>query len=436
MHYKPMKIKHLSKLIALLAFIAILSCSKDEKPLEQVIQANFTSLELTSDINGNVLLASSEATFKVMGDDEVDYTAESVISVNGTPITGNTYTFESEGTYNVQAVYFNINSNTIAYEVISNAGRVVTIDRVKSLRNQPLTFRLFDTENNEFTNEATFYVNGVAISGNTFTSADAGNFEVYAAYDLAGIPQTSGIKNFEYYIPKRKIVLEDYTGTWCGYCPRVAGSINVVHAQTDQIAIVAIHKTSGSFPDPMHFGQLDILESQFNVTGYPAARINRTTRWFDPQNPQVVLDLLGQDAQVAMAVNSSITGDNLSVQIKIVSENGITAGHKLVAYLTESNIIYPQTNYYNTLQSSPYYNLGDPIPEFEHNEVLRNSLSAVLGDNLPESASFGETVKNYSLSLPSNYVRDNLKIVVMLVAEDNTALNGQFAKVGVNKNYE
>ncbi len=430
-----MKMKHLSKFIAFLSLILITSCSKDEKPLEQIQQANFTSLILTSSANGNILLASDVATFTVMGDDGVDYTAQSTISVNGTPISGNDYTF-GEGTYNVQATYFNISSNTLNYEVISNAGRVVTVERNKSLRNQPLSFKLFDTNNTDYTSEATFYVNGNAITGNTFTSPDAGIFEVYATYDLAGNTESTSTKNFEYYIPKRKIVLEDYTGTWCGYCPRVSGSIEVVHGQTDQIAVVAIHKTGGSLPDPMDFVDLEILENEFNVSGYPAARINRTTRWLDPQNPQVVMDLIGQDSQVSMAVNSSVAGNNLSVQVKIVSENGIAAGDKLVVYLTESNIIYAQTNYYNGDSNSPFFGLGNPIPAFVHNDALRNSLSAVLGDNLPESAAFGETVKNYSLALPSNYVNDNLKVVVMVVSADNTAINGQFAKVGVNKDFE
>lgn len=431
-----MKMKSLYKIIILAGFIAFLACSKDENPLKQVIEANFDSLTLSGSSNGNILLSSDEVVFRVIGDDEVDYTAEATITVNGTPISGDTYRFESEGTFEVKALYLNVNSNTINYEVISNAGRVVTIERKKSLRNQPLTFRLFDTNNIEYTNEATFYVNGSPISGSTFSSADAGNFEVYATYNLAGSEQQTSLKAFEYYIPKRKIVLEDYTGTWCGYCPRVSGAIEAVHEVTDRIAVVAIHKTGGSLPDPMDFVDLEILEDEFNVSGYPAARINRTTRWFDPQNPQVVLDMIGQDSQVAVAITSTVTGDNLAVQVKVVSENGIAAGDKLVVYLTESKILYNQTNYYNGDSNSPFYNLGNPIIDFEHNDALRNSLSAVLGDNLPETAAFGQVEKSYSFNLPATYVRDNLKLVVMVVSADNTAINGQFAKVNTTKDFE
>ena len=47
----------------------------------------------------------------------------------------------------------------------------------------------------------------------------------------------------------KRVLIEDYTGTWCGNCTRVALAIERVLAKTDRAEIVAIHNGD----DPYHF---------------------------------------------------------------------------------------------------------------------------------------------------------------------------------------
>ncbi|MCB0399471.1 MAG: Omp28-related outer membrane protein [Winogradskyella sp.] len=315
----------------------------------------------------------------------------------------------------------------------------ITVDKLvrkSSLRNQEIPFKIINESGVDVTDLATFYVDGNPIDGSVFTSPTVGEFEVYGVYMDEGVEITTNTETFSVIIPKRKVVVEDYTGTWCGFCPRVAGAITDLHEVTDDITVVAIHETAISFPDPMHFDQIQLLKDAFGVQGFPAARINRSTDWPTPHTLDMVTSMAGQDTNMSIAINSELTDNDLLVQINVVYEEGSVQGDKLVVYLVENGIIYGQVNYYDQDSTSPFYQMGDPISNFEHNEVLRESLSSVLGDVIPSTEALTEYITSFNISLPSEYVVDNLDIIAMVVDSNNTAKNSQHAHVNEDKSYE
>lgn len=315
----------------------------------------------------------------------------------------------------------------------------ITVDKLvrqASLRNQEIPFKIINEAGEDVTALATFYVDGEPVSGSVFSSATIGEFEVYGVYMEDGVEITTNTESFSVIIPKRKVVVEDYTGTWCGFCPRVAGAITDLHEETDDITVVAIHETANSFPDPMHFDQVQLLKDAFGVEGFPAARINRVVDWPTPHPNGDITSIAGLDTNLAVALNSELTNSELLVQVNVVYEEGSVQGDKLVVYLLEDHIIHDQINYYNEDTTSPFYNLGDPIPSFEHNEVLRASLTSVLGNTIPSTEALIEYVTSFTINIPSSYDSDNLSVVAMVVAENNTAKNSQFAHVNEDKSYE
>ena len=315
----------------------------------------------------------------------------------------------------------------------------ITVDKLvrkASLQNQDIPFKIINEQDEDVTSLATFYVNGEAITGSSFTSNVIGDFEVYGVYIQDGVEITTNTESFSVIIPKRKVVVEDYTGTWCGFCPRVSAALHSLEEETDNITVVAIHETANSFPDPMHFNQVQLLKDAFNVEGFPAARINRTVDWQTPHPNSDVTSIAGLDTNLAIAINSELTGNELLVQVNVVYEEGSNLGDKLVVYLVEDGIINDQVNYYNDDTTSPFYQMGDPIPDFVHNEVLRNSLSSLLGDNIPSTPALTEYITSFTIDIPSNYVTENLSVIAMVVDENNLAKNSQFAHIGVDKSYE
>ena len=313
---------------------------------------------------------------------------------------------------------------------------VEKIVRQASLKNQIIPFSVLNEMGDDVTATTTFYVDGQEITGNTFSSPTVGEFEVYGKYTENGVLITTNTVPFSVIIPKRKVVLEDYTGTWCGYCPSVAHAVELAHDATNDIAVVAIHKTASSLPDPMHFDDVEILQNEYGVSGFPSARINRSTVWNTPYDIANIVSMAGVETDLAIAILSKLDGNTLTVRTDVVFENGSLSGDKLVVYLLESGIIHEQTNYYNTDVTSPYYQLGNPIPNFVHNEALRLSLTEVLGDNISATAELEEFSKTFSVTISAEYNQANLSLVAMVVNADNSARNSQFADVSEDKAYE
>ena len=309
--------------------------------------------------------------------------------------------------------------------------------REASLRNQEIPFKIINEAGVDLSLEATFYVDGVAINGNIFISETVGEFQVYGVYTENGVIITTNTEIFKVIIPKRKVVIEDYTGTWCGFCPIITAAIEEVHAVTEDIAVIAIHKTGSGDPDLLNFPQVDELRDAFGVTSYPTGKINRTTNWLSPYNPEDVLLMAGTDTNLAIAVNSELSDANeLVVEVDVVYKDGSMPGDKLVVYLLESGVVQDQVNYFNNDQTSPYYQLGNPIPGFVHNDGLRNSLTNLTGDEISGVEALKTYTRTFSLMVPENYNNENLSIVAMVVSSDNSARNAQFAEVGENKPYE
>jgi thiol-disulfide isomerase/thioredoxin len=313
---------------------------------------------------------------------------------------------------------------------------VEKIVRQSSLRDQIIPFSVLNEIGDDVTATTTFYVDGEEITGNTFSSPIIGEFEVYGTYSENGVLVTTNTVPFSVIIPKRKIVVEDYTGTWCGYCPSVAHAVEEAHAATSDIAVVAIHKTASSIPDPMHFDDIQLLQDEFGVFGFPSARINRATVWSSPYDLESIVSMAGVETDLSIAILSKLDSNILTVQTDVVYENGSGNGDKLVVYLLESGVIHEQTNYYNSDATSPFYQQGNPIPDFVHNEALRISLTEVLGDNIAATAELEEFSKTFTVAIPADFNIANLSLVAMVVNTDNSARNAQYATIGEDKAYE
>jgi thiol-disulfide isomerase/thioredoxin len=430
------------KILFLFAFIAIVGCSKKEDPLGAPTEN--LSITLTSDAGTDeleVLTVNQLVNFIITGNDGEDYTSSAKIYVNDSEIQGSSYTFSTTGTFTVKALYESVASNILNFEVIAETERALTIDVTRAMNNQTITFGLLDSDGNNTASEATFYVNNAAISGFTYSSAIEATYEVYAEYIINGETYTSSEKTFSVYVPKRNVVLEDYTGTWCGFCLKALVAIDSVKVLTPHVSVVAIHE-NGSNPDPMHFPQIDDLQAEFDVPdSFPQTQLNRTVKWNATPPSSLIYDydvvtsIAGQETDLSVAISSQISGSTLSVDAKVIYRNGSEPGDKLVVYLLESGIIADQANYFNSNQNSPYFGMGNPIIGFVHNDALRNSLSGLFGDNIPETPAYEEYKKTYTFTIPSEYNANNLSFVVMVVKADNNAKNSQHAELGETKIY-
>ena len=87
-----------------------------------------------------------------------------------------------------------------------------------------------------------------------------------------GTSATGKLMTIAKYSP-RKTVIEEYTGTWCMWCPRGMAGLKRAHDEYgDDVVLMAIHSGSGSNVDPM---QVSAFSSRLSGRGFPSADVNR-----------------------------------------------------------------------------------------------------------------------------------------------------------------
>lgn len=232
---------------------------------------------------------------------------------------------------------------------------------------------------------------------------------------------------------QKNVLIEDYTGTWCGNCTRVAYAIDQVHLHTDKVVTVAIHNGN----DPYHFENFmplkDLIMPDSPALELPQSRLNRTITWLSPEpsNIQQAKGLTGNNSGLGLAISSSISNGmvNVEVNMKFVQNY---SGLKLVVYLLEDHLIRNQVNY------TSYYGNVNPVPNYEHNHVLRLNLTDLLGDPITENTTAGQQItKSFSIPVPSNISNpDNISFAAFIVQADNLSLNARHADLNENQTYQ
>jgi len=316
---------------------------------------------------------------------------------------------------------------------------IITADSSIKVINNTITFTVKDNLGTDLTGDAVFTVNSTTIVGNTFTSAVTGSFEVRATYmgissvplviTFTEVPETNFVK---------RLLVEDYTGTWCGYCPRVAFAIEQLHAQSENVVAVAIHRPSSNISsavyDPYNYDTTE-LEDLINVPGYPKGMLNRTIQWGFPEPDniaQAVALTQGENPKLGLALQPVITGSSISLTVKTQFSKNFS-NLKLVVYVLENGLVYAQHNY------TDYYNSVDVIQNYVHNHVLRGCLTPLLGESINNNDSVlnGIYTKTFNATLPANVTNiNNVEFVAFIVDATGKAINVRKAAAGDVQEFE
>ena len=294
------------------------------------------------------------------------------------------------------------------------------------ITNQPITFSVFNESGADLTNISIFYIDGTQNENNEIIHLNEGNHNVYAEYFTNGQLYTTESKNYSVVNPETKLLLEDFTGTWCGYCPPVKYAIQqALEMYPNKITVVATHQN-----DQFAISQEEELINGLGPFGLPEARINRAIEWFDPYELNELDSYYNDENDIAISIDSNIENEILQIKVRFVSRNALN-NHKLVVYLLEDGLIADQSNYLNFDETSYFYNQGNPIIDYEHNDVLRHTFTNVLGDQLGNIESYEDVINFYNIDLSTNnFQSENLRIVAFITDSENLTINSQYVSVG------
>lgn len=110
----------------------------------------------------------------------------------------------------------------------------------------------------------------------------------------AGTAQEGYIKVYEF-APRLNALVEDYTGSWCGYCPQgYVVMARLAESYPEETLLMAYH-----YADPMHISSLHTPSS---VSGYPTVMVNRGSLSLTSNSVTTILSKTNQCAEALVTV--------------------------------------------------------------------------------------------------------------------------------------
>lgn len=231
----------------------------------------------------------------------------------------------------------------------------------------------------------------------------------------------------------RNVLLEKFTGAWCGYCADGAVVMDeIIEDFPDDVIAVAIHDG-----DEMEFD--DSLRLAFSINSFPSAIVNR--KKFSTGTYEYTAEDMGRGkwyGRVSAERNAyspaslDITHgydpqSRMVTAIVDVEYSDYSAGdNRIVLMLVEDSLIgsgsgWDQANNYSGQVGHPYYGYGSPIPNFVHRHVLREYIdSDPFGTPgiVPKFMAPNATVtQQFEFALSSDYDSDQIYLVAALVGE-------------------
>lgn len=214
--------------------------------------------------------------------------------------------------------------------------------------------------------------------------------------------------------PAKKVIVEEATGAWCGYCPDGAVNLQSLMGSNPNVIGVAIHDN-----DQMAFADGNTVNAAY-ISGFPSGLVDRFK--FEGEDA-VELDR-GQWAAKAterqqMPTPVKITGTNtydagsrlLTVNLTARFYASISGDYRFNCYVVEDSCSgtgtgWNQSNYYNTTAGHPMNGLGNPIVGYQHRHVLRNMLGGSWGTATSIPATIvanTDYTKTFTFTLPAGY---------------------------------
>lgn len=215
----------------------------------------------------------------------------------------------------------------------------------------------------------------------------------------------------------RKVVVEEGTGTWCGYCPRgIVGMRTMLQNYPDNFIPIAVHDG-----DNMYSSSYGELNGRFS--GFPSCTMNRKYD-FDPnaanlekfyqQEVNQAVARIGMEAQWA---DEGMT----KVLIKTTSRFAfdMTEEYRIAYAVTESQVgPYMQANYYAGGEEMGGFEKEPGAVSILHDHVAR-SISTLNGEpgSVPaQPKGMTDYAYTYTLTLPDNIDnKQNIGLVVLLI---------------------
>lgn len=219
----------------------------------------------------------------------------------------------------------------------------------------------------------------------------------------------------------KKVLLFDFTGHQCQFCPRGARIATSLHAiYGEQLVVMAVHcgsfsnvNATGMYTYDFRTPEGNQLCSDFGISNFPNGSINFITKNGSILIPytswgSVVPSELSKApaAQISVTPTFNATNRELTAEVSSSFITSRSGNYNLAVYLIEDSIINWQLDFDANPQDNPNY---------VHNHVLRTSFSGTYGELLASNPAAGSSFnKQYTLTLNNGYNEKHCAIVAFV----------------------
>jgi len=249
------------------------------------------------------------------------------------------------------------------------------------------------------------------------------------------------------YSASRVVLVEDYTGHTCGYCPNAADVLNALtESMPDKIVGLAVHAGENfaspkppEYPNDFRTEAGNAFDNHFGISaaGQPNGMVNRKLFNGNRISPystwQIRAEALFNSDPVA-DIQISIKNYYLSSKQEIISYihvaalKELTGSFKLGVYIVEDSIIAPQKKYIIDSQTGNL--ITQYIENYVHMHMLRGHSGPIWGQTIFSGViSQGTQVrKDFLIPVRSEWKPKNCKILAIVYDESNYEVIQAFEK--------
>ena len=246
----------------------------------------------------------------------------------------------------------------------------------------------------------------------------------------------------DYVLYPRVQVIEEGTGTWCGFCPRGIVTIERLHKELKNVpfVVIAVHRSQGYTIEPMAVEDYHFL----GFGGFPAGWVNRKKKvdmsFYNTRNV-----LQQQPKKTPFKVETKVTKtDTFDYDITLTSTLGFdnTKTNLRIQYVLVEDKVgpYNQTNYFSNRPElegadhpwvkKPYQvsTLYDDVARKIYPVGIEAEQVGILPTEMRRGVSVSQT---FHLFLPGNVMNpENLRVVGLLIDnETQEILNADVQKL-------
>jgi len=233
---------------------------------------------------------------------------------------------------------------------------------------------------------------------------------------------------------KKNVILEEYTGTNCQYCPDGHKVANQIMTNNPGRAwAINIHQGgfSGNSPDyKTDWG--NALANQYGINSYPAATVNRGATWSSNRSQWTswANSFLAENSPVNVAAQGTINWEtrHLTLLVEVYyTGNAANPTNKLNVALLQNNILGPQSG----MGLFPEMIVNS---QYRHMHMLRDLLTGQWGQDITTTTtgSFWTTTIEYDIPAHVRNIPielDDLEILVYVAENQKTILSGAKAEL-------